>query len=252
MASSFPGAIDSFTTKVDGVDDVMAAHVNDLQESVVSVETILQMMMTGWVPDQDTWVYVSATSFKIVGKDVRSKFPTGIKLKCTDGGSTKYFYGIGAAMSGSDTLVTITGGSDYSLSGGAITNPHYSYASKPQGFPNYFNYIPDQTGYSTIPPNGVYGFYMESSQVTLSIYQPNDGVSNSTLCRMTIPVVNSPIPVIAAIQARNNSTTITVACLAQISANANYISFYTSYSGAGWTDSGNKRVPGCTITYFAR
>lgn len=142
MASSFPGAIDSFTTKVDGVDDVMAAHVNDLQDSVVSVETILQMMMTGWVPEQDTWVYVSATSFKIVGKDVRSKFPTGIKLKCTDGGSTKYFYGISAAMSGSDTLVTITGGSDYSLSGGAITNPYYSYADTPQGFPGWFNHIP--------------------------------------------------------------------------------------------------------------
>lgn len=41
MASSFPGAIDSFTTKVDGVDDVLAAHVNDLQDAVVAIQDFL-------------------------------------------------------------------------------------------------------------------------------------------------------------------------------------------------------------------
>jgi hypothetical protein len=162
MASSFPGAIDSFTTKVDGVDDVMAAHVNDLQDAVVAIQTelgvdpagsdpdvvtrftnlddLINLLFTGWVLDSDTWVYVSATSFKIVGKDVRSKFPVGVKLKCTDGGSTKYFYGVKAELSGSDTLITITGGTDYSLSGGAITDPHYSNANVAQGFPDWFNW----------------------------------------------------------------------------------------------------------------
>ena len=41
MASSYPGALDSFTAKVDNVDDVLAAHVNDLQNAVVAVETEL-------------------------------------------------------------------------------------------------------------------------------------------------------------------------------------------------------------------
>lgn len=41
MTTVFPGAIDAFSTKVDGVTDVLAAHVNDLQDSVVAVETVV-------------------------------------------------------------------------------------------------------------------------------------------------------------------------------------------------------------------
>lgn len=39
MTTVFPGAIDTFSTKVDGVTDVLAAHVNDLQDSVIAIET---------------------------------------------------------------------------------------------------------------------------------------------------------------------------------------------------------------------
>lgn len=35
----FPGAVDSYSVKVDNVTDVMAAHVNDLQDAVVAIET---------------------------------------------------------------------------------------------------------------------------------------------------------------------------------------------------------------------
>ena len=41
MPASYPGSVKSFTTKVDGVDDVQAAHVNDLQLEVEAVETEL-------------------------------------------------------------------------------------------------------------------------------------------------------------------------------------------------------------------
>jgi hypothetical protein len=41
MSSSYPTSIDSFTTKVDGVDNVMAAHINNLQDSVVAIETAI-------------------------------------------------------------------------------------------------------------------------------------------------------------------------------------------------------------------
>lgn len=39
MTTLFPGAIDSYSLKVDGVTDVLAAHVNDLQDAVVAIET---------------------------------------------------------------------------------------------------------------------------------------------------------------------------------------------------------------------
>ena len=45
-------------------------------------------------------------------------------------------------MAGGATLITVYGGTDYTLADEAITSPYYSYASNPQGFPTYFNYTP--------------------------------------------------------------------------------------------------------------
>lgn len=41
MASSFPSSLDSYTANTDGVDDVIAADVNELQEAIVAIETEL-------------------------------------------------------------------------------------------------------------------------------------------------------------------------------------------------------------------
>ena len=39
MATNFPTSLDSYTTKIDNTDDVLAAHVNDLQSAVSALET---------------------------------------------------------------------------------------------------------------------------------------------------------------------------------------------------------------------
>ena len=39
--SNYPTALDSFTTKQDNVDDILAAHVNDLQDAIEALETKL-------------------------------------------------------------------------------------------------------------------------------------------------------------------------------------------------------------------
>lgn len=41
MSTTFPTSIDSYSTKVDGIDDVLASHVNNLQDAVVAVETFI-------------------------------------------------------------------------------------------------------------------------------------------------------------------------------------------------------------------
>jgi hypothetical protein len=46
ISTSYPGSIDSFTTKQDGVDVVVAAHVNNLQDSVVAIEMGLGTTVT--------------------------------------------------------------------------------------------------------------------------------------------------------------------------------------------------------------
>ena len=94
----------------------------------------------GWIQPTDTWTYVSATSFKITGSDVSAKFPVGTKIKLTQT-TAKYFY-VTACSFSTDTTVTITGGSDYSLANAAITSPNISYMDTPQGFPDWFNWTP--------------------------------------------------------------------------------------------------------------
>lgn len=39
MSTNFPGALDSYTTKADNVDTILAAHINNLQDAVVAIET---------------------------------------------------------------------------------------------------------------------------------------------------------------------------------------------------------------------
>ena len=39
MATNYPSSLDSYTTKVDEVDDVLSAHVNDLQDAVEGLES---------------------------------------------------------------------------------------------------------------------------------------------------------------------------------------------------------------------
>jgi hypothetical protein len=41
MSTSYPSGLDSYTTKVDGVDDVMASHINNPQDAIVAIETEL-------------------------------------------------------------------------------------------------------------------------------------------------------------------------------------------------------------------
>ena len=89
----------------------------------------------GWIEAADqTWTYASATTFTVSG-DQTSIFTKGTKIKLTNDGSTKYFYVTDSSYSDPTTTVTVTGGTDYTLASGAITNPYYSYVDNPQGFP---------------------------------------------------------------------------------------------------------------------
>jgi len=108
-----------------------------LQNSVIKIDDNGKFSgdaLDGWIYDTDTWTYVSATSFKIAGKNVAYRFPKGTKIKLVQSGSTKYFY-VTAATFSTDTTVTITGGSDYTLASATISGQAYSYADAPQGYP---------------------------------------------------------------------------------------------------------------------
>lgn len=171
--------------------------LNDLSDVVISSpvagDTIyyngtnwVHRTQDGWIVDADTWTYVSATSFKISGKDVVARFPVATKLKLTQT-TAKYFYVVSAAFS-TDTTVTITGGSDFALANAAIDSPCYSYQSCPQGFPQWFNYAETWTGFSSAPSGGTCRFRMEGRHAWMNLYRPTQGISNATSTTASLPI----------------------------------------------------------------
>ena len=157
MTASYPSSVKSFTTKSDLTDLYSASHINDLQAEVVAIETELGTLPkgsygsvklrldgadTGWISPGETWTYNNATSVVLYGVgDIREKYPIGCKIKFVQT-TIKYFYLIGATMSGADLILTLSGGSDYTVANAEITSNYLSYASTPQGFPQWFNYVP--------------------------------------------------------------------------------------------------------------
>jgi hypothetical protein len=97
MATNFPTSIDSYTTKVNNVDTIDAANVNDLQDAMVQVETILgasSRRRTSWTP---------TLTFETTA-------PTSITYAATTGGWYARFGSL-IYMTGRVDLATLSGGS---------------------------------------------------------------------------------------------------------------------------------------------
>lgn len=65
MASTFPGAIDSFVLNVDGVDDALAADMNLAQDAAVAIENVLTKLGRNLLPDSLTYAnaWLAGTTF---------------------------------------------------------------------------------------------------------------------------------------------------------------------------------------------
>jgi len=84
---------------------------------------------TGWKIVKDTWAYASASTIT-VPSGAASLYSIGDKLKLTQT-TVKYFYVTAVA----DTVLTVTGGTDYTVANATITANYYSKQSSPVGFP---------------------------------------------------------------------------------------------------------------------
>lgn len=87
----------------------------------------------GWEQIPATLTYASATTIN-TSIDLTGILQKGDKIKLNNT-TTKYFY----VVSLTSTVITVTGGSDYSVANAAITSPFFSKVANPQGFPAYFN-----------------------------------------------------------------------------------------------------------------
>ena len=102
----------------------------------------------GWVTDTNSPTYASATTFTAGASDLTAVYSPGTRIKLTQT-TVKYFVVASSSFGAGTTTVTITAGTDYTLANAAITNPFYSYMENPQGYPGWFNYTCNATGFSS-------------------------------------------------------------------------------------------------------
>ena len=108
MSSLFPGAVDSFTEKQDDQDDVAASHVNDMQNSIVAIQTAL---LTGRWGGKGT--DIASASPLVIGTDGIYSDVTGTSnfSAMTVAAGRLFFLQF-------DGVLTITHGADIDIPGG--------------------------------------------------------------------------------------------------------------------------------------
>jgi len=93
-------------------------------------------LSNGWILANETWAYASPTTITVPAGALL-KYSTDDKIRIIQT-TTKYFY----VLSVDDTLLTVTGGSDYTVTNAAIASPYYSHEESPFLFPSTFNWTP--------------------------------------------------------------------------------------------------------------
>lgn len=113
--------------------------------SIADRRLLINSSIDGWQNANETWTYASATTIT-VPTGAAFKYSVGDKVRIIQSGSTKYFYITGVT----DTVITVNGGSDYTVANASIGSPCYSKRVSPVGFPaNGFAFTPTWTASGT-------------------------------------------------------------------------------------------------------
>jgi hypothetical protein len=170
-------------------DGTMAGNSDTALPTEKAVVTYVAAHGDGWQAASGTWTYASATTIT-VPTDATTLYSVGDKIRFKQGGAYKYFYVIAVAA----TLLTVTGGSDYTVATPtAITDIYYSKVASPVGFPQWFNWtgvVLSQGASTNIPTTITLSiFMMNNKQITWKfiIYSTSTGTAGSGIM-LSIPV----------------------------------------------------------------
>lgn len=107
------------------------------KKTLAETQAILGYRLTGWIDAPIlTFSAADAPVYTVTcNGDYTLSIPVGARIALTHSGATKYFIVVKTSYSSPNTTFTLYGGTDYTLNAGAITNPYYSIAKAPVGFP---------------------------------------------------------------------------------------------------------------------
>lgn len=153
----------------------------------------------GWIAVTHTWTYASANTINIPAGGLLL-YENGIGIRIKQGGAFKYFYNLTPA----DTLLTVTGGSDYTVANAAITDIAYTLSPETAvGFPVTFNCAAPTWDTATIdngtggqqPTAGSQYFKIDGDRVKLMVAFGGSGaVKNGVGNIITISNIPSTLP----------------------------------------------------------
>lgn len=199
----------------------------------------------GWLDVDDTLTYVSATSFSVVG-DCTGMYQAGARLRLTQSTTTKYFVVVQASLGvGGVTTVTVTGGSDYSLTSSAISAVGISYQVAPVGWPGWFNWMPSYTGFSA-NPSGFALFAVTGRVCSVIVRHNTDGTSNGTGLTISLPIPAASYGGAAALtimlaQGKDAGSVLSSPSMVVVNEGATSAICYKGLAALPWTNSGGKR-----------
>jgi hypothetical protein len=153
----------------------------------------------------------------------------------------KYFYVVAVA----DTLLTILGGSDYTLENAAISLNFYSHATSPVGFPQFFNWLPTMVGWTTYPITKA-RFNLVGRMMLLKVNQ-NSSASNSVNMTFTTPAAAAYDAEGMSRWLMDNGVALAYPGRTRIVAGSITLTCYKDMTSTTWTASGNKAMDFETI-----
>ncbi len=148
----------------------------------------------------------------------------------------KYFYIVAVA----DTLLTILGGSDYTLENAAISLNYYSHATSPTGFPGFFNWLPTLVGWSGTPVTRA-RFSLVGRMMRLQVNQTS-ATSNSVNMTFSIPVAPAFATEGMSRWLLDNSVALAYPGRVVTTAGSTTLTCYKDMTSTTWTASGNKGI----------
>jgi hypothetical protein len=175
--SATPNATEGLTAaqlqaKFDKTGSDIKAYLNDTLTA--EIDALFTTSASGWTILPATLTYASASRIN-TSVDLTGVIGIGDKIKLTQN-SAKYFYVIAITSN----LLTVTGGSDYTVENATITSPYYSHTENPFGFPNSLGGFIIE---ATTNANGSYEKYIDGRLVQMGIGEaaPNENAATITL-----------------------------------------------------------------------
>lgn len=159
----------------------------DLNDNVITAAKLATKVKAGWDLLSATGTRASNTQMTIAG-DITDRLWVGKPLELTDT-TTKYFYVTSFSYSSPNTTINFTGGTDYVLEGNP-TNIYGGLHASPVGFPGWFAYDPNATGFASLATEtGRFSISNRTVSFTILII----GTSNAGTFTVDAPVTSAQL-----------------------------------------------------------